>query len=133
MPLPQPQPQPSWRGRYSHGIPVLKTNRIPVRVARSLLTTTESPTEPLFSIRDGLAWNKDNWHKPVKQAAARAGLPAGTSAYTLRHCAITDLVHGGFDLLTVAQLRGTSVAMIEKHYGHLRSEVAVKALARLAL
>src|SRR4051794_27542255 len=26
--------QPSSRGRYSHGIPVLSTNRIPVRVAK---------------------------------------------------------------------------------------------------
>jgi hypothetical protein len=46
---------------------------------------------------------------------------------------ITDLVHDGLDLLTVAQLSGTSVAMIEKHYGHLRSEVAAGALAKLAL
>lgn len=46
---------------------------------------------------------------------------------------ISDLVHDGLDLLTVAQISGTSVAMIERHYGHLRSEVAVTALARLAL
>lgn len=30
-----PQPQPISRGRYSHGVPVLSTNRIPVRQARS--------------------------------------------------------------------------------------------------
>jgi hypothetical protein len=34
---------------------------------------------------------------------------------------------------TVAQISGTSVAMIERHYGHLRSDVAAGALARLAL
>jgi hypothetical protein len=34
---------------------------------------------------------------------------------------------------TVAQLAGISVAMIEKHYGHLREEVAAYALARLVL
>ena len=28
-------PQPSSRGRYSHGIPVLRTNRIPVTAAQS--------------------------------------------------------------------------------------------------
>lgn len=45
------------------------------------------------------------------------------------NAAITDLiVTGGLDLLTVAQLSGTSVAMIEKHYGHLRAETAVAAL-----
>jgi hypothetical protein len=62
-----------------------------------------------------------------------AGLPAETVAYTLRHSAITDLVTGGLDLLTVAQLAGTSVAMIERHYGHLRGDHAAQALERLAL
>jgi len=88
---------------------------------------------PLFARADGQAWGKDYWKKPVRAAATRAGLPTGTSAYTLRHSVISDLVHGGLDLLTVAQISGTSVAMIEKHYGHLRGEVAADALAKLAL
>lgn len=33
----------------------------------------------------------------------------------------------------VAQISGTSVAMTEKRYGHLRAEVATPALAKLAL
>jgi hypothetical protein len=37
------------------------------------------------------------------------------------------------DLLTVAQISGTSVVMIERHYGHLRGDIAASALARLAL
>ena len=69
----------------------------------------------------------------MKAAAEAAKLPAGTTAYTLRHSVISDLVHDGLDLLTVAQISGTSVAMIERHYGHLRSDVAAGALARLAL
>jgi site-specific recombinase XerD len=51
----------------------------------------------------------------------------------MRHSVITDLVTGGLDLLTVALLSGTSVAMIERHYGHLRAEHAAAALATLAL
>ncbi len=51
----------------------------------------------------------------------------------MRHSVITDLVTGGLDLLTVAQLSGTSVAMIEKHYGHLRADHAAAALAGLTL
>jgi len=35
--------------------------------------------------------------------------------------------------LTVAQLAGTSIRMIEAHYGHMRGTVAADALARLAL
>jgi hypothetical protein len=34
---------------------------------------------------------------------------------------------------TTAQVSGTSVAMIERHYGHLRGEIAAAALARLAI
>lgn len=88
---------------------------------------------PLFIRDDGLAWNKDLWKKPIKAATAAADLPTSTVAYALRHSAITDLVHAGLDLLSVAQISGTSVAMIEKHYGHLRSDVAAVALSKLAL
>lgn len=91
------------------------------------------PAAPLLARNDGQAWNKDAWKGPIKEAAKAAGLPPETTAYTLRHSVISDLVHGGLDLLTVAQISGTSVAMIEKHYGHLRSDVAADALARLAL
>lgn len=91
------------------------------------------PSAPLLARADGKAWNKDAWKGPVKETVLSAALPEGTTAYTLRHSVISDLVHDGLDLLTVAQISGTSVAMIERHYGHLRSEVAASALAKLAL
>ena len=91
------------------------------------------PTAPLLSRADGKAWNKDAWKWPIKATVELAELPDGTTAYTLRHSVISDLVHDGLDLLTVAQISGTSVAMIERHYGHLRSDVAAGALARLAI
>jgi site-specific recombinase XerD len=56
-----------------------------------------------------------------------------TSAYALRHSTITDLVTGGLDLMTVAQVSGTSVVMIERHYAHLQSDRAAAALAGLVL
>ena len=88
---------------------------------------------PLIPRGDGLPWNKDAWKGPMKRADMDASLPPAATAYALRHSVITDLVTGGLDLLTVAQLSGTSVAMIERHYGHLRAEHAAAALARLAL
>lgn len=94
---------------------------------------TRSPSAPLFARSDGSAWNKDAWKGPIKEAVRIAELPPTVTAYTLRHSTITDLVVGGLDLLTVAQVSGTSVAMIEKHYGHLRREHAAQALAALAL
>ncbi len=91
------------------------------------------PTAPLLSRWNGSAWDKDAWKGPIKAAAAAAGLPAETTAYTLRHSVITDLVGDGLDLFTVAALAGTSIAMIEKHYGHLQQERARDALAGLVL
>lgn len=60
-----------------------------------------------------------------------ASLPANATIYAIRHSTITDLVISGRDLLTVAQISGISVAMIEKHYGHLRQEHVAAALAHL--
>lgn len=91
------------------------------------------PAAPLFARADGAAWQSYMWKDPFKAAAKKAKLPAGVVAYTLRHSTITDLVQGGLDLLTVAQVSGTSVAMIEKHYGHLQRGRAAAALAALAL
>lgn len=93
----------------------------------------KTPAAPLVARADGKAWDKDAWKKPVKAAAKAAELPDSITAYAMRHSAMTDLVTGGLDLLTVAQLSGTSVAMIEKHYGHLRADHAAAALATLAL
>jgi integrase len=91
------------------------------------------PSAPLLARGDGKAWDKDSWKKPVRAAARAAGLDDNITAYALRHSTITDLVTGGLDLLTVAQVSGTSVAMIEKHYGHLRADHAAAALAALTL
>jgi len=90
-------------------------------------------TAPLFARADGAAWNKDSWKYPFKDAVVAAELPKSATAYALRHSTITDLIVQGLDTMTVAQLSGTSIAMIEKHYGHLRAEHATKALEGLAL
>lgn len=87
----------------------------------------------LFSRANGRAWDKDAWKHPVKAAALAAGLPAETTIYNLRHALISDLVHVGLDMLTIAQLSGTSVSMIEAHYGHMRSDLAMTAIERVAI
>jgi site-specific recombinase XerD len=88
---------------------------------------------PIFTRADGLQWNKDAWKDPIKEAVRAAGLPASATAYTLRHSVITDLVLSGVELLTIANLAGTSAKMIEKHYWHLRQKAATEALATLDL
>lgn len=91
------------------------------------------PAAPLFMRTNGKAWDKNSWKLPIAAAVAAANLPRGVSAYTLRHSTITDLVKAGLPLLTIAQISGTSAEMIERHYGHLASDAAVKALGELAL
>ena len=78
------------------------------------------PDDPLLPRANGSAWNKDAWKTPLKQAARDAGLPEGTVAYALRHSAITDLIAlHRLDTMTVAQLAGASLLMIQKNYRHL--------------
>lgn len=91
------------------------------------------PGAPLFMRGNGVAWDKNSWKLPIAAAVKAAGLPVGVTAYTLRHSTITDLVSAGLPLLTIAQISGTSAEMIERHYGHLASDAAVKALGELAL
>lgn len=112
-----------------------RTIKLPKTTSEIFMDATKGKLAgaPLFARADGSAWNKDSWKYPVRDAATASEMPAGTTAYTLRHSVITDLVHGGLDLLTVAQISGTSVRMIEKHYGHLRGEVAAEALEKLVI
>jgi site-specific recombinase XerD len=91
------------------------------------------PSAWLVARRDGSQWKKEAWRDEVKQAAAVAKLPKATVATTLRHSVITELVKGGLDIFHVAKLAGTSVVMIEKHYGHLQDEHARAALQKLSL
>lgn len=91
------------------------------------------PAAAIFARPSGNAWDKDAWKYPIKEAVSAAGLPGAVAAYTLRHSVITDLIRARLPILTVAQLSGTSVAMIEKHYGHLVRDDAEEALATLAL
>lgn len=91
------------------------------------------PAARIFIRANGKEWSKDSWKGPFKAAAVAAGLPVQTTAYSLRHTTITDLVQEGLPLLSVAQISGTSVRIIEKHYGHLQQAPAVRALSSLAL
>ena len=91
------------------------------------------PAALIFARAGGGAWDKDAWKTPVKNAVRAAGLPGAASAYTLRHSVITDLIRASLPILTVAQLSGTSVTMIEMHYGHLVRCDAEEALASIAI
>jgi len=92
------------------------------------------PEAFLFVRDDGKRWNHSDWDELVRGAAAKARLPRGVCLYTLRHSFVTAaLTDGRVSTLDVARLCGTSVGMIEKHYGHLVASAARERLARVAL
>lgn len=109
--------------------------QLPAEAANLLSEQAENklPAAPLFMRTNGKAWDKETWKQPIAAAVKSADLPKEATAYTLRHSTITDLVRAGLPLLTIAQISGTSAEMIERHYGHLSSDAAVQALAKLAL
>ena len=103
----------------------------------SKLADGKALTDRLFVRDDGMPWAHSDWDELVRDAAKAANLPAepkaGVCLYTLRHSFITEALTKGMTTLDVARLAGTSVTMIEKHYGHLVADAARKRLAAVAM
>lgn len=99
----------------------------------SSLTKGKLPSAHLFTRDNGRPWEKDSWKNVFKNSARAAGLKEETTIYALRHTGITSLIEVGLPTLTIAQISGTSVRMIEKNYGHLTDRMSRTALAKLAI
>jgi site-specific recombinase XerD len=93
----------------------------------------KQPNDLLFTREDGKRWAHSDWDELVRDAAKDAGLPAGVCLYTLRHGWITQSLMDGMSTLDVARISGTSLAMIERHYGHLVMNAARERLERVNL
>jgi len=88
---------------------------------------------PLVARDDGQAWTRYFWRDAVQAAREAAGLPADVVLYSLRHCAISEMLVGGIDPMTVARIAGTSVNMIQRHYGHLMRDAVVAKLGKIKM
>lgn len=88
---------------------------------------------PMLTTSYGQRWNKDGWKKVFKEAVTAAKLPDTVVLYSLRHTAISEMILAGMDSFIVAKLAGTSVAMIESNYGHLRHTVVTAKLDAVAM
>ena len=89
--------------------------------------------EPLIVRDDGARWMRYYWRDEVQAAREAAGLPDDVVLYSLRHCAISEMLVGGIDPMTVARIAGTSVNMIQRHYGHLLRDSVVAKLAKVKM
>lgn len=88
---------------------------------------------PMLVNSFGQRWNKDSWKKIFKEAVDAAKLPSAVVMYSLRHTAISEMILAGMDSFIVAKLAGTSVAMIEANYGHLKHSVVTAKLDAVAM
>lgn len=61
----------------------------------------------------------------------RAGVRDEITPYSFRHLWISEALMGGLDSMIVARMAGTSVAMVERVYGHYRTTAFQDAQARL--
>ena len=76
-----------------------------------------SPDALVFARVDDLAWHHHNIRRPFLRAASRAELPSEASYYCLRHTHISKQLLAGMPAQALAENTGTSVKMIEMHYG----------------
>lgn len=97
------------------------------------LSRSKLPGAYLLTRSDGKPWGHSDWDKLVRAAAAKAELPAGVVLYTLRHSWISEALAGGMSTLDVARLTGTSLLMIDRHYGHLVATAARERLAAVTM
>ena len=92
-----------------------------ITIARFGTTTFETiPNVVSFQGPGGQAAVIDVTNLASTAKEKRVGLRDECQLSLTLHYNPDDLVHQGLDLLSVAQLAGTSVRMIEQHYGHLR-------------
>lgn len=116
-----------------------KTGSRPVLLAPAAVTLFErrckdrESGEFLLTRDDGRHWSHSDWDELVKDAAKRAELPAETVLYTLRHSWITAVLLGGMSTLEVSTIAGTSLKMIQDHYGHLVADIAGQRLAKVKM
>ncbi|MGQ0654055.1 MAG: tyrosine-type recombinase/integrase [Betaproteobacteria bacterium] len=96
------------------------------------LSKDKLPSASLFTLLDGKPWQHSDQDELMRDASKAAKLPKGTVFYTLRHTFVANAITGGMDIHTVAKIAGTSLRMIEEHYGKLLHDDARERLNRIA-
>jgi integrase len=82
----------------------------------------QAPDVPLLRRDDGAPWRYNDQLRPMAAAVQRAGLSGDTVFYSLRHSYASTALAAGMNLQVLAENLGTSVRMIQDHYGKFRPE-----------
>ncbi|OXI42158.1 tyrosine-type recombinase/integrase [Burkholderia aenigmatica] len=86
---------------------------------------------PLLVNMFGERWYRSMWVRLFQEAREKAELPDAVM-YCLRHTYISEALAQGIDPVTVANLTGTSVKIIQKHYHGYPEDIEVR-LSNVAL
>lgn len=95
------------------------------------------PTDKVFANSDRRHWRQRALpyrFERVKEVAALEGIGkirSHITIYDFRHLWISEALMAGNDVATVARMAGTSIAMIERVYGHFRNDHLQEAQRRL--
>lgn len=77
------------------------------------------PEGPIFRSRQGRRWCNEAVSVNFRWYAKKLTISPPPTAYGFRHTYATDWLLSGGSIKVLADLIGTSVAMIERHYGHI--------------
>jgi site-specific recombinase XerD len=81
-----------------------------------------SHNEHVFLNDRGNTWHRSALSLRLQRCRRRAGIPATTTLYGVRHKFGTDAILNGVDLVTTSQLMGHRSTRMTEHYVHLDGE-----------
>src|SRR4051794_25038876 len=70
---------------------------------------------------DGKSYSNANVAERLQNVRNRAGVRSTITMYSFRHLWISEMRMAGVDVLHIGRMAGTSVALIERVYGHFRT------------
>ncbi len=82
---------------------------------------------------DGEPWGKSHQHRLMKDTVQAAKLPSETVFYSLRHYHISKALLAHIPAQIIAENCGTSIRMLEKHYGKFMATDRRKMMNKVAL
>jgi integrase len=77
------------------------------------------PEGPIFRTNRKSMWVQEAMSVNLRWYAKKLGITPAPTAYGFRHTYATDWLLAGGSIKVLADLIGTSVSMIERHYGHI--------------
>jgi len=103
-------------GRLKHTKTRLSTRAVPLQAkALEALDRLPSSENPRGGYIDFRSFGRRHW----KPAQTQAGIEPLRHLYDLRHTYATFALRAGVSVFAVSRFMGSSIAMIDRHYGHL--------------